>query len=177
MHREPKVAVCEKRYVFDAETNGGFSPADRCPDYKVPEDIAAAVRDKQRRDDILTAELVSRRTPTVPITTGIDGGVNPTFLAAVKSHGGPGAAIRTAAGTIPAHLNPPGEPAETTNGSLAGLASTASAPTARVQVASADSSGPSASCWAIYSDRRTGAGPPRGGTRRRPKYLHRKPSH
>ena len=48
---EPKVDVCEKRYVFDAETSAKFSAADRCPAYKVPEDIAAAVRDKQRRDD------------------------------------------------------------------------------------------------------------------------------
>src|SRR5436853_7329923 len=29
--REPKVEVCEKRYVFDAEASAKFSPADRCP--------------------------------------------------------------------------------------------------------------------------------------------------
>ena len=40
---------------------------------------------------------------------GVDGGMNPTFLAAVKSHGGPGATIRTALGTIPPHVNPPAE--------------------------------------------------------------------
>jgi hypothetical protein len=33
--------------------------------------------------------------------------MNPTFLAAVKSHGGLGAVIRTASGTIPAYVNPP----------------------------------------------------------------------
>src|SRR5262249_1369312 len=44
-HREPKVDVCERRYVFDAETTGRFSPLDQCPGYRVPEHIAAAVRE------------------------------------------------------------------------------------------------------------------------------------
>jgi murein L,D-transpeptidase YafK len=140
-HLAPKVDVCEKHYVFDGESTAQFSAADRCPAYRVPEGIAAAVRDRQRRDDILTAELISRGTPTVPVTTGVDGGMNPTFLAAVKSHGGPGATIRIASGTIPAHVNPPAEPAETTTGSFVGLASTESRPAQQVQVASAGSSG------------------------------------
>jgi murein L,D-transpeptidase YafK len=108
-HREPKVDVCEKRYVFDAASMGQFDPTERCPAYNVSEEIAAAVRDRQSRDDLLTAELISRGTPTVAATTGIDGGMNPIFLAAVKSHGGPGATIRTASGTIPAYVNPPAE--------------------------------------------------------------------
>ena len=136
---EPKVDVCEKRYVFDAESPAKFSAADRCPAYKVPADIAAAVRDKQRRDEIETAELINRGTPTAPITTGTDGGMNRTFLTAVKWHGGPGATIRTASGTIPAHVNPPGEPSET--GSTMRLASAESKssaePRSSVQVASA----------------------------------------
>jgi murein L,D-transpeptidase YafK len=118
-HLEPKVDVCEKRYVFNAEATAPFSPAERCPAYNVPQDIAAAVRDRQRRDNIQTAELISRGTPTVPVTTGIDGGMNPVFLAAVKSHGGPGATIRTASGTIPADVHPPAEPAQTATGGLA----------------------------------------------------------
>src|SRR5437660_5920785 len=52
---EPKVDVCEKRYVFDAESKGKFTPADRCPAYKLPGELAAAVRDKQRRDETQTA--------------------------------------------------------------------------------------------------------------------------
>jgi hypothetical protein len=85
----------------------------------MPEDIAAAVRDRQRRDNIQTAELITRGTPIAPERTGIDGGMNPIFLAAMKSHGGPGATIRTASGTIPAYVNPPAEPAQTATGSLA----------------------------------------------------------
>ena len=77
---EPKVDVCERRYVFDAESSSRFSAADRCPAYKVPDDIVAAVRDKQRRDDTQTAEFISRGTPTVPARLGTDGGMNQTFL-------------------------------------------------------------------------------------------------
>jgi hypothetical protein len=141
---EPKVDVCEKRYVFDAESSGKFSAADRCPAYKVPEDIANAVREKQRRDDIQTAELVNRGTPTAPVKTGVDGGMNASFLSAVKSHGGPGATIHTAMGTIPPHVNPPAE-RETAPTSIFSLASSDSSPASpagsTVQVASATSSG------------------------------------
>src|SRR5262245_17260298 len=143
---EPKVDVCEKRYVFDAESNARFSPADHCPAYRVPDDIAAAVRDKTRRDEAQTAELVSRGTPASPVRMGVDGGMNPSFLAAVKSHS-PGSVIRTASGTIPAHVNPPGEVSETGSTGSTGtmsLASAESKPAAApksVQVASATSSG------------------------------------
>jgi murein L,D-transpeptidase YafK len=117
-HLEPQVDVCENRYVFNALSLTQFSATERCPAYKVPEYIAAAVRDKQRRDDIQIAELISRGTPIAHATTGIDGGMNLTFLAAVKSHGGPGATIRTASGTIPAHVNPPAEPTQASTGSF-----------------------------------------------------------
>jgi murein L,D-transpeptidase YafK len=88
-HLESQVDVCEKRYIFDAEATDSFSPADRCPAYKVPENIAAAVSEKQRREDIETTQLIIRGIPNVPATTGVDGGMNPTFVAALKSHGGP----------------------------------------------------------------------------------------
>jgi hypothetical protein len=138
--------VCEKRYVFDAESSSKFSAADRCPVYKVPDDLVAAVRDKQRRDDTQTAELISRGTPAAPVKMGVDGGMNPTFLAAVKSHGGPGATIRTAIGTIPPHVNPPAEtPSSDSFFGTMSLASAESkpapAPRSSVQVASAGSSG------------------------------------
>jgi len=106
---EPKVDVCERRYVFDAEApanaspvanapkGGGdwasvrtaaasepaplhFSPNDRCPAYEVRRDIAAAIAQKQHKDEVETAELISHGTPTVPIRTGTDGGTNSAFL-------------------------------------------------------------------------------------------------
>ncbi len=142
-HLEPKVDVCERHYVFNAESSSKFIPTDRCPAYKTTEDIMSAVQEKQRRDDAQIAELISRGTPAAPISSGVDGGMNPTFLAAVKSHGGPGAVIKTASGTIPAYVNPPAESPETTTGSFMSLASADSrpAPAPRSQVASASNSG------------------------------------
>ena len=71
--------------------------------------------------------------------------MNQTFLAAVKQYGGPGTTIRTAAGTIPAHVNPPAEPSAGATGSTTmSLASSESRPAASrtgVQVASAEASG------------------------------------
>ena len=79
-HLEPRVGVCEKRYIFETKSTDSFSPADRCPAYRAAENIASPVSEKQRRDDIETAELINRGIPTVPVTTGVDGGMNPTFL-------------------------------------------------------------------------------------------------
>src|SRR6476646_2030257 len=83
-HLEPRVGVCEKRYIFENESTDSLNPAERCPAYGVPEDIATAVREKQRRDDIETAELINRGIPSAPVTTGLDGGTNPTFLAKAR---------------------------------------------------------------------------------------------
>ena len=104
---EPKIDVCDKQYVFNAKSSGKFSPADRCPAFKVPQEIASAVRNKEHHDDMQTAQLISRGVPAVVATTGGDGGMNPAFLSALRSQGGPGATIRTASGTIPAHVHPP----------------------------------------------------------------------
>jgi murein L,D-transpeptidase YafK len=135
--KEPKVAVCDKHYVFDAQASGKFNPVERCPAYKVPQQIASAVRNKERRDDSLIAQLVARGVPALATTTDGQGGMNATFLAAVRANGGPGSDIRTASGTIPGHVHPP---AESSSGfSTASLFSFAS-PTPRpalVQVASA----------------------------------------
>jgi hypothetical protein len=79
------------------------------------------------------AELISRGTPAVPVTRGVDGGMNATFLSAARAH--PGATIRTASGTIPSHVNPPAE-ADGSTGSTMSLASSDSRP-ASAQMASA----------------------------------------
>jgi murein L,D-transpeptidase YafK len=97
---EPKVDVCEKRYVFDAEplatpvpAGAGaqdataqnaalhFNPTGHCPAYQLAPELAAAVDQKRHRDEVETAELISRGAPTVPVRTGTDGGTNPAFLA------------------------------------------------------------------------------------------------
>ncbi len=48
----PKVDVCNKRYVFNADAGGArFSPAAACPAYTVPEEIRTAVAAKQDTDE------------------------------------------------------------------------------------------------------------------------------
>ena len=108
--QEPKVDVCEKRYVFNAEAPqistpadgiklgtpwGGFqapqqqqaslkfNPTGKCPAYQVPADVVAEVKAKQRQDDQQIASL-SARVTAAPIRTGRDGGMHPTFLAKLR---------------------------------------------------------------------------------------------
>ena len=84
--QEPKVDVCEKRYVFDAGTADGsrtprFVSQAKCPVYEVPKDIAEAVEEKQDRDNREFASLVAGGTSVVASRKGIDGGMNPVFYA------------------------------------------------------------------------------------------------
>jgi murein L,D-transpeptidase YafK len=62
---EPKVDVCAKRYVFDAQpkdpNSTTFNPSGACPAYEVPADITTRVAAKQAEDDkafkVAAAEL------------------------------------------------------------------------------------------------------------------------
>jgi murein L,D-transpeptidase YafK len=113
---EPRVNVCEKHYVFDAESPTGralsFNAAGKCPEFQMPEEIASAVNDKQRKDEHQTAELIRRGTPSAPIKTYADGGMNKVFVTAVRNNQ-IGVApqeslfVTTAPGTIPATVRPP----------------------------------------------------------------------
>jgi len=84
-HQEPKVDVCGKHYVFDAETKGHFDPRLPCPAYRMPDEIAPVVSAKQQKDDREFSALVARGTPTVPFNTGVDGGMNKLFLAKLRA--------------------------------------------------------------------------------------------
>jgi hypothetical protein len=96
--------------VFDAQSSGKFSPVDQCPAYSVPQEIASVVHSKERQDEAQFAQLVIRGVPTAATTTRGQGGMNATFLAALKANGGPGSDIRTDSGTIPGYVHPPAEP-------------------------------------------------------------------
>jgi murein L,D-transpeptidase YafK len=93
MRLEPKVDVCEKRYVFDAEPPANasparalnFNPTGRCPAFEVPQELAQAVAEKQKADDVKVAELITRGTPVAPVKTGMDGGMHPAFQAKYKT--------------------------------------------------------------------------------------------
>jgi murein L,D-transpeptidase YafK len=153
--QEPKVDVCEKRYVFDAEAKGvRFAAADRCPAYKVDPDLVAAVTEKQQRDERQVAELIKNGTPTVPVLTHTDGGMHPTFLAAFqKPYTDSAGIIRSPnvslPGTIPAHAVPPHEP----DGSTGSLADQVQATRTRVAAVPADSSASEGSNSGGFFDR------------------------
>jgi hypothetical protein len=114
---EPKVNVCDKRYVFDAQSPTGralsFNATAKCPAYEVPEEIASLVRDKERTDDLQFADLSRRNVPLAPIKTNADGGMHPVFVEAVKKNQigvAPQEAslfASTPPGTIPATVRPP----------------------------------------------------------------------
>ena len=84
-HLEPKVDVCDRRYVFDAQPPEGstrpltFNPTGRCPAYQVPQEIAGPALEKQRNDDYQLAQLVKENVPTEPVVWGTDGGMNRVF--------------------------------------------------------------------------------------------------
>jgi murein L,D-transpeptidase YafK len=88
--QQPKVDVCERRYVFngfhpsDPATDLNFNGTGACPAYAVPQDVAAAVRQKEVTDNVKVADLIRRGTRPAPIRTGADGGMNPVFASAIK---------------------------------------------------------------------------------------------
>ena len=127
--QEPKVDVCDRRYVFDGQSSGRFMSAEECPAYSVPQEIASAVHSKERQDEAQFVQLVIRGVPAVATTTGGQGGMNAIYRAALKANGGPGSDIRTASGTIPSYVHPPAElSSRDTTASLSGFTSPAARP-------------------------------------------------
>jgi murein L,D-transpeptidase YafK len=102
----PKVDVCERRYVFDADTSAELDALGPCPAYNAADPVEAQLREKERRDEIETERLIRLGMPTTPMTNRGQGGMNRVYQAAI-AQAGAGVAIRTAAGTIPAHAHPP----------------------------------------------------------------------
>ncbi|MDE1934829.1 MAG: murein L,D-transpeptidase [Bradyrhizobium sp.] len=125
--QEPKVDFCEKKYVFDAvkppdaKRDPVFEASSKCPAYVIPEDVAAAVREKQAADQAEFDRLVAKGTPVAQLNTGIDGGMNRVFASELPngstglSDAGSGPSLfakrERAPGTIPLdHVNPPRGP-------------------------------------------------------------------
>jgi hypothetical protein len=76
--------------VFNAQEPAGstsplrFNPTGTCPAYQVAPEIAQEVAAKTKNDELAFAELVRKGTPTAPVKTGQDGGMHPTFVAALN---------------------------------------------------------------------------------------------
>ena len=124
--QEPKVAVCEKRYVFDAVAPENasrplkFDARGKCPVYRLDPALADAVLDHRRQEQIQMAQYTARDIETVPFRVG-DGGMNPVFVAKLATHDtvdNNGRAYQVAGnsqapGALPRTPNPPAVTAET----------------------------------------------------------------
>jgi murein L,D-transpeptidase YafK len=90
-HLEPKVDVCDRHYIFDAQPPANstkplvFNPTARCPAFDVPAEIAGAALEKQRNDEVQLAQLTKENTPVAPIVMGTDGGMNRVFVAKLET--------------------------------------------------------------------------------------------
>jgi murein L,D-transpeptidase YafK len=143
-HLEPKVEVCNRRYVFDAQQPPNsskalvFDPTGKCPAYVVNPKIAGPALEKEHADEVHYAALVKSNLPVAPIRSGLDGGMNRVFLAQV------GGSIPPARVPPPGSLPPQPAPVSTANNS-GSLASKlfggffGSKPAAQTQVAATDS--------------------------------------
>jgi murein L,D-transpeptidase YafK len=86
-HLEPKVDVCNRLYVFDAQPPPNspnplvFNPTGKCPAFVVNPKIARLAAEKQRADELEYAQLLEDNVPTAPMYSGLDGGMNEVFLA------------------------------------------------------------------------------------------------
>ena len=82
--QEPKVAVCEKRYVFDAASEDGkpvrSNPSGACPAYRLDPAIASTVLEYRHQEQVKMASYISERVATAAPHVG-DGGTNPVFMA------------------------------------------------------------------------------------------------
>ena len=84
---EPRVDVCNRRYVFDALPPPNsphplvFNPAEKCPPFVVNPEIARRALEKKRTDELAYAQLLEDNVPVAPIYSGLDGGMNKAFLA------------------------------------------------------------------------------------------------
>jgi murein L,D-transpeptidase YafK len=117
-HQEPKVAVCEKRYVFDPAASDdstkplSFNPKGACPVYQLDKTVADAVLEQRRQEQFKMAEYIASGVSTVPSREGIDGGMNPAFadkLGTQEGYDSKGRLIRvaTAPGSLPRTADKP----------------------------------------------------------------------
>ncbi len=73
---EPKVDVCSKKYVFNAQGVSGLDPSGPCPSYSIPQDIAAAVSVRKSQEhaelqDLMAQELHKKSSPKLASLLGV----------------------------------------------------------------------------------------------------------
>jgi murein L,D-transpeptidase YafK len=86
-HLEPKVDVCNRVYVFDAQRPPKsskplvFNATGKCPAFVVDPKLALAALEKQRADELEYAQLLEGNVPAGPTYSELDGGMNEVFRA------------------------------------------------------------------------------------------------
>jgi len=86
-HLEPKVDMCDRRYVFDAQRPPKsrkpfvLKPTGPCPEFIVDPKIAGPASEKQRADELEYARLLEANVPAAPVYSELDGGMNEAFVA------------------------------------------------------------------------------------------------
>jgi murein L,D-transpeptidase YafK len=78
---EPTVAYCDRRYIFNAQSNGHMDPASACPPLKQDPNLVASVSTKQAKDDEKIAQLAETLRPVRVVYQ--DGGMHPSFMSRV----------------------------------------------------------------------------------------------
>jgi murein L,D-transpeptidase YafK len=116
--QEPKVAVCERRYVFDpaqpenASKPLRFDAKGACPVYELDKTIADVVLPHRRNEQQQMASYIAQGVATKPPRSGIDGGMHTVFtekLATQEGYDSKGRLIQvsTAPGALPRSPNAP----------------------------------------------------------------------
>lgn len=87
-HRQPKVSVCESRYVFNKDFEGG-EPADplaACPAVvnQLEPQAMAKIEAEERKIEAAMTEAIAASTS---MSAYVDGGMHPRFRALLKSEG------------------------------------------------------------------------------------------
>ena len=162
--QEPKVAVCDKHYVFDAAAPENstrplnFSPRGKCPAYRLDPAVADAVLDHRRQEQVQMANYIAHDIAVVPFRVG-DGGMNPVFEAKLsvdnKGQVYLVAGNTTVPGALPRTSNPraviaetpqpregPAKPLDAPLAEPKAVAKSEPAPTPRVQQARKDDKSP-----------------------------------
>lgn len=114
--QEPKVAVCEKKYVFDPASTDDkplkFNAAGKCPAYELDKNIADAVLDHRRQEQFQMAQYIAQGVATAKPRHGVDGGMNQVFAEKLGTQDGYDSKgrpiqVATAPGALPRGENLP----------------------------------------------------------------------
>jgi len=85
--RPPKLAFCERRYVFDpAEGAGPFVPGAACPPFEAEPDSRDLIAQRRERDEERTAGLIASGAPAMSYALR-DGGMHESFRTMLRQMG------------------------------------------------------------------------------------------